>query len=724
MELQRDLDALIRRGEIAAASELAARYLAAHPGDADAHAGVARVLVVQGRHADAVASFERVLAIDPQYRRALLDLAALFAMQRRLEEASALIERLLACDGAASPEALFMHALLLSEQHRYDDALVAVDDALARYPQSRELTALRAGVLRWLGRYREALDAQNALLAREPGFAPAWSEKGWVLRALGEPPAALDAFEAALAIDPQLAAAWSGKGLALFDLGRYSAALAAYETALAHDPQAFEARFGHASTLEQLKRYDEAREAYETFVAEQPENADVFSNLGNVYRNIGRLDDAEEALRHSLALQPDRPLTHSNLLLTMLYRPDVSPEALLEAHNAYGRQFGAPAGRYTSWPNDLDPDRPLAVGVLSAELFRHAVAPWLMPLLDGRDPERLSLTCYSMRHTEDELTEQIKGLVDGWHQVVGLNDQELASRIRDDGIDVLLEISGHTTNNRLACLALKPAPVQAHWLGYPYTTGLEAIDFIIMDSVAVRPGEEVNFAETVIRLPGGRFCYQAPAGAPRVAAPPVMRRQTVTFGSFNNLTKLSDDVLDAWCTLLHRVPTARLVIKATALDDREAAEQLAGALVERGIAADRFELRGTSSYVKLLGEYADIDIALDPFPFCGGATSCDALWMGVPVVTLPGWQPVSRQTEGFLRAIGRSEWIARDRDDYIDIATRLASNPLRLQDLRLSQRDEMRNSALCDVSRLCREMDDAIRFMWQRYVDKAARPQA
>lgn len=713
-----DVVALAEGGDLPAAARLAASMVEARPDDPKRHRLLAVVLSKLGRTDDAIAALRRALAIDPAERQALFDLANLLNFQRRPAEALDLVERLLRLDGDAAAEVHYLRVLLLTELGRHAAALTAVEAGLAAQPDIHQLQALKGGVLRALGLFAEALALQEAVLAKVPDFAAAKCEKGWALRCLGRPDEAIASFEAALAAQPAYPAALSGKGLANLDLHRFPEALAAYDQALAIDPRTPEARFGRASCLEKLHHLEEARAAYEELLADDPDNADAHNNLGNVYRNIGMSEAGEASLRRALEVQPDRPNTFGNLLLTLLYRPDIDRDTLRREHAAYGERYGWPEGRYTTWPNDRTRERKLNIGLVSAELCQHAVTPWLMPFFEGYDRDRFTVSCYSMRLLEDEITAQIKPLVDGWAVVVGMDDHTLAERIRADGIDILIDISGHTTGNRLTCFALKPAPVQVHWLGYPYTTGLPAIDYIFMDDNAVRPGEEDDFVEKVIRLPNGRFCYQPSTAAPRVVSPPALRNGWPTFGSFNNIAKLTDAVLDSWCALLRRVPNARLVIKSPSLGIGGAAATLRAAMLGRGIAESRLELRGGSPYIDMLREYGDIDVALDPFPFGGGATTCDALWMGVPVVTLPSWQPVSRQSEGFLRAIGRPEWVARDVEDYLAIAAKLASDPLRLQDLRMAQRDEMVRSRLCDRPLLVGALGDAFEGMWKRYGEK------
>jgi predicted O-linked N-acetylglucosamine transferase (SPINDLY family) len=303
--------------------------------------------------------------------------------------------------------------------------------------------------------------------------------------------------------------------------------------------------------------------------------------------------------------------------------------------------------------------------------------------------------------------------VDEWRFIVGVSDEDADAMIRQDEIDILVDLSGHTGGNRLQLFARRPAPVQASWLGYPSTTGLSAIDYLLMDAAAVPEGAEQYCSEAVARLPYGRFCYTPPAYAPEPIDPASREGSPITFGSFNNLAKIGAPVIRLWAEVLKATPGSRLVLKWKALQDPFTRRRIGQAFGSLGISADRLEFRAATPHVQMLAEYGAIDIALDPFPFCGGLTSCEALWMGVPVVTLPGERPVSRQTLGFLNAIGHAELAASSHDDYVRVAAELAADPKRRADLRRSLRQSMAASPLCDPDRFTPALEATFRRMWR-----------
>lgn len=683
------------------------------PECARVHGVQAFILAAIGQPIEAMAGYERAIARDPGYVAALHNLAILLMGAGRSGDALARLERVVAL-APTIIDAQQRRILILAELGRHRDAIAAADAALAVLPGSADLLIARAAARRLAGEAAAALDDLDAALERAPQHGRAWAEKGFTLHALGRYEDALDSFDQALEHE-ETVYALNGLGLVELDHGMGKAALATFDRALELNPEDFDARFFRAQTLELLGRFDDALAAYDVVLARRPEFAFAYNNIGKIKRDMGLIDDSLFALRRAVEFDPSDPRIHSNLLLTLLYDPAQSPEDLAREHAAWGRRFGHPAGRFTEWRNDPDPNRPLRIGIVSAELCRHAVSDWLMAVLRALNRSRFTVICYSSNGREDAVTAQFKELADGWRLVVGMDDRRLAEQVRVDSIDILIDISGHTALNRLGCFALKPAPVQATWLGYPFTTGLEAIDYTIMDEVAVAPGEEGRFAERVIRLSPSRFCYEPPAIAPEPAEPPVLRQGWVTFGSFNNVAKLTGNVLALWCRLLQRLPTARLVLKSPSFGNATVATRIRAAICGAGITAGRLEIRAGSDKASVLREYGDIDIALDPFPFGGGATSCEALWMGVPIVTMPDWQLVSRQTETLLRAIGRPEWVARDADDYIAIAVRLATNPLELADLRATQRQAMARSALCDPQLFGHEIEKALRTMWEHF---------
>jgi len=475
----------------------------------------------------------------------------------------------------------------------------------------------------------------------------------------------------------------------------------AIERALALRPRSPEILNNKGAILRDQDRLDDACAAFEAAASLKADYADVWSNLGNAYEAQGRLDDAEAACRRAVAIDSGHAGGHNNLGNVLKSRG-----AIAEATASYRGALAADPKMVEAASNVLfglnyDPS------VDDQALFDEH--------LGAHDRKRMEIVCYSGRRMADQMTAKLRAQAALWRPILGINDATLARQIRADAIDVLIDLSGHTAGNRPGVFALKPAPVQLSWLGYFHTTGLAQMDAVLMDEAAVPPGSERWFVETVVRLPHGRFCYTPPDYAPPMVAPPCLARGYVAFGSFNNMTKATEKVVRTWCRILQAVPSSRLILKWKTLGTPAERERVAAQFGALGIGFDRLDLRGVSEHPAMLSEYGDIDIALDPFPFSGGLTSCEALWMGLPIVTLPGSRPVSRQTLGFLRALGREDWIARDEEDYVAKAVALAKAPDALAKMRQDQRARMAAGPLCDAKTHAADVEAAIRGLWRQY---------
>lgn len=438
-----------------------------------------------------------------------------------------------------------------------------------------------------------------------------------------------------------------------------------------------------------------------------PNDVRPLVNLANLAQQAGEHAECRALYAALLARMPDQPVIRRNALVSLEYDPEVSDGERLAQAQAWGNWAVEKIGGFRPRPRIKDlGGRPLRVGYVSADFCQHTVGLFVKDVLAAHDAARVIAFAYSAGQTDDWVTAAIRRACT-WRDVRSLDDAALAAQIREDEIDVLVDLSGHTGGSRLTVFAHRPAPVQLSWLGYFATTGLSAMDGVILDEWHAPPGTEAQFAEPVVRMPGGRFCYTPVPFAPEEErTPPSVRRGYVTFGCFNNTAKMNAGVIAVWARVLHAVPRSRLILKWRTFHDAPFCESIRSMFASRGIAADRIELRGASFHADLLKEYADIDIALDPFPFTGGMTSCEALWMGVPVVTWPQGRVVSRQTYAFLSAIGLQELAAENADDYVRIAAALAMDAVRLGELRSTLRARMRASSLCDASAFTRRLED------------------
>jgi protein O-GlcNAc transferase len=564
------------------------------------------------------------------------------------------------------------------------------------------------------GRLMEALAAYDRAVQIKPHYAEAHFNRGVILESWGRLEHALAAYDQALALKSDFAQAHFGRGIVLRRQGRLDEALEAYDRVLRINPHDHRAHVDRGAVLRQQGRLKEALAAYEQALRIEPKNAWAHNNRGNVLAFQGRFREAAVAYENAVRLKPDFAEADSNRLFCLMYDPTQDDASLFAAHRGWGEQHGHPANAYATHANGRDPARTLRVGLVSADLGRHPVGYLVEPLL-AVDRAKIQIVCYSDRRVEDDLTERLRAKATSWRSTLGVPDTALAETIRNDGIDILIDLAGHTLGNRMRLFTLKPAPVQVSWIGYPYTTGLPAIDYVLMDKVVVPPGEERWFVERVVRLPDTRFCYAPPEYAPGPAPPPAVERGFITFGSFNNLLKVTPSVIRLWALVLDAVPHARLLLKWATLAEPETEAHYRRLLGDLGVDLARVELRGASPHPAMLAEYADVDIALDPLPYSGGVTSLEALWQGVPVVTLPRSRPVSRQSQAFLTALGRPEWVAKDLDDYVCIAADLASDLDRLTDLRREQRRRMAASPLCDAPRHARHFEAAMRSMWRHW---------
>lgn len=436
-------------------------------------------------------------------------------------------------------------------------------------------------------------------------------------------------------------------------------------------------------------------------------------NLVNCQLQYGEHEAAHRGYAELLTVLPNHAVVRRNLLTSLEYNPAASDRERFDAAVAWGRWAEKLAGGPRSRP-PLRPlqGQPLRVGYVSPDFCQHTVGLFFKDVCAGHDREQVMPFAYSVGTRQDWVTAGIRACCT-FRDVSPLDDGALADLIRGDGIDLLVDLSGHTAGSRLTLFAHRPAPVQVSWLGYFATTGLACMDAVLLDDWHAPDGMESWFSERIIRLSQGRLCYSPVPFAPAVAPLPCLTRGFVTFGCFNNTMKLHPGVLELWAQIMRQVPDSRLILKWFTLHDQRLQDSIRSRFAASGIDACRVELRGPSVHADLLMEYADIDIALDPFPFSGGLTSCEALWMGVPLITWPQSRVVSRQGLALLSAIGLQELVANSPDEYAGHAVQLAGDPERLSLLRATLRNRMASSALCDLRRFTPALEEVYRQLYE-----------
>jgi predicted O-linked N-acetylglucosamine transferase (SPINDLY family)/ADP-heptose:LPS heptosyltransferase len=564
----------------------------------------------------------------------------------------------------------------------------------------------------------EAEGALRAILAEDGGHALTLRRLAFLCHRRGDNAEAAALLARSLEREPDNADAHFNLGVVLSALGRHAEAEKIYRRGLVLKPGLVDGHNNLGVVLEQMGRYDEAEASYRRAHELAPHLAHPLNNLGVLLKESGRLEEAIATHRRAVALDPELPAAHSNLLYTLIYDATVLPQALFAAHEAWGRaqaaRFATAGARFINAP---DPERRLRVGYVSGDFRHHSVAFFAEALLAAHDKRAVEVFLYANDARVDAVTQRLKGHADHFVPIHGVADDAAAARIRADGIDILVDLSGHTSANRMMLFARKPAPVQVTWLGYPATTGLPTIDCRITDAVADPPGEaDALHTERLVRIDSGFLCYRPLDRAGAVGPLPAHAAGYVTFGSFNNFAKLSPGTIALWARLLREVPDARLLLKATQFKDAATRARCLAAFTAAGIAAERIEIvPPLADPADHLALYGRVDIGLDPLIYNGTTTTCEALLMGVPTVTLRGDRHVSRVGASIMTTVGLGELIAETLDDYIAIAARLARDLDRLATLRSGMRERLRASPLCDAPRFAGAMETAYRDMWRRW---------
>jgi predicted O-linked N-acetylglucosamine transferase (SPINDLY family) len=550
-----------------------------------------------------------------------------------------------------------------------------------------------------LSRADEALRAFEQAAKLAPCDASAWSNFTIARMRAGDPHAAVEAGRRAVELDPKMPEAHAGLGHALNVLQRSQEAVTCFEAALRLRPAYPDALLGMSTAQRDLGRTSSAIIALLRAREISAGARDYAMSLAYLYEEFGDLEAARRTRHEAATLSPSL-VFESAALMSEQYDPYLDDRAAAES----ARQWGLRQAAARPIPlRPLAPGGKIRIGYVSADLYRHPVG-WLgAPAIGAHDRDAFHVTIYANQTRADDLTARLKTETDRWVPILGLDDDQAAAKIVEDGIDILVDLSGHTAGNRLGVFARRPAPVQLSWLGYFATTGLSTMDYILLDDAHLVPGAEELFVEKVIRLPHGRFCYRPPEDAPESER--LASDGRIVFASFNNAAKINGQVLALWAKVLAATPDSDLLLKWRSFADPLLQARIRADFGKMGVDPARIKFEGASPHQEMLARYNHIDIALDPFPFSGGLTSCEALWMGVPVITLPGSRPVSRQTHSILKSIGHGEWSTSTEEAYIQRAASLAADAAARRSVRANLRKEINNSVLCDAKSFARLLE-------------------
>lgn len=668
-----------------------------------------------GRLGEAEAGCRRVLGSDANQADALHMLGCIAQRAGKYELAEKLVGRAI----SVRPGTGQLHSSLgsiLHSQRKDDRAIAAFTTALRLHPGYALAHGHLGNVLADSGRLDEAVASYRAAIALSPGDSAVRNNLGSVLAEQRKWEEAKEAFRGAVAANPAFAEARYNLANVLVREGQQDAAIAEYRAALRLKPDYADAYSNLGSVLMWQGHSALAIEEYRRAIAIQPDYLQAHNNLGNALKDQGQLSAALESYRRAMALRPDNAVAHSNLVYSLQFSPGCETGAVHREQIAWNRRHAWPLRAFhVTHRNTRDPTRRLKVGFVSPDFCEHPISYFVIPYFEARDAASLEVLCYASIWRSDGITERFRKSADVWRDVSAVSDAGLAELIRADGVDILVDLTMHSAGNRLPAFARKPAPVQVSWLAYPAGSGLDTMDYRLTDARMDPPDEADNYScEQPIRLPDAWCCYSPIGEFPEVGNLPAMEAGYVTFGSLNNFCKVNEPVLECWARALAEVPASRLLMLCP---EGECQTRVMGMFDAHGVAAERIEFVTFKAWPDYVQLYQRIDISLDTFPCNGMTTTCHALWMGVPVITLQGATPFSRAGLSLLTVVGKREWVADSVECYVPIAAELAKDIPRLAAMRATLRERMRNSPLMDAPGFARNMEDAFGTMWRKWCE-------
>jgi protein O-GlcNAc transferase len=684
------------------------------PQDAEARTRLGNVLLDLKLPADAAQAFRDALQLAPNEADAHFGLATALQDQSKLDEALAIYQTVLDLNPSYA-EAHVNLGIILKDRR-------SIDDAVARFLKALELKPGLAVAHHNLGTAYEAQDKRDAAFAQyraaidaDPELLAARKALGVLLMRNGRYDEAWGCFQEVLRQDPRDVGAHVHCGNLLHEQGKLHGAVQWYQKAIAVDPRYAPAYSDLGAALSECGQRDQAIESCRKALELMPGMAAAHSNMAVALQAVGQIGSALIHHRKAVELDPHDSGLHANLLYHLNYESVHDPAEVFAVHRAWGERHADPRWeRSRPHLNDRSPGRRLRIGYVSGHFADHAVNFFSEPILASHDHVNFEIFCYSNVSEEDDTTRRLRGYADAWHDISNIDDRQASELVRRDQIDILVDLAGHIGDNRLLVFAHKPAPVQVTYIGYQNTTGMQAMDYRLTDDYADPPGTtDAFYTEKLVRLPRSFFCYLPSSYAPAVVAPPALEKGCVTFGSMNNFTKVTPEVLSVWATILTRVPGSRLVVLGDMVDSLK--RYLTQTFERHGVGPERLELANRRPRPEYLQLIQSVDIALDPFPFNGHTTTCDALWQGVPVVNLSGSTYASRFGGSGLATVGLSELIADSIDRYTEIAVSLANDLPRLTAMRGGLRQRMTDSPLLDFAGFTRNLEAAYRKMWAQW---------
>jgi protein O-GlcNAc transferase len=691
------------------------------PGQVEVLYDLGIMLQTAGDPIAAAESFRKAVAVNPKYAQAHFALGNALQKSQLLEDAVKSFQQAIVLTPKWA-EAHFNLGNALRDLNQPEAALQSYQKALAYKPNWAEAYASIGQSFASLKKYEEALINCKQAIALNANLAEPHFSIGIVLKELKKPVEALISYRMAAILKPDFAEASYDLAFLLFELGRIEEAMPFFRKVIALKPEWAELHnaLGLSFTIQgfasmNASHFREADSCFRQALSLRPDIPETYCSLAASPLQTGlSLEECLTLCQKALEIEPDFITAYQNLLFFQQYSEKLTPQLMRNTIEHFAQTCfpNPPTPQHSNMP---DPEKRLRIGYLSPDFRYHSCAWFIEPLLSAHNRQEVEIFCYSNVLKADSMTERLKKLADSWHNIRNLDADAVASMIQSHEIDILLDLAGHTSDNFLSVFHYKPAPIQAAWLGYPGSTGLSTIDYRLSDFLLTPTDTPEYFSEKIWNLERPAHCYRPPQ-AFKLLPLPAEQNGYITFGSFNNLLKVNLETIALWAKALRAVNSSRILIKSRQLSDPEICKKFIQAFRAEGIAENRVELVVSFTGLEAhLNYYNRIDIALDTFPYNGATTTLEALWMGVPVITLAGWRTASRYSLSFLEAVGLRELAANDPEEFAAIAQSLASNLPKLAGLHAELRERMKNSLLCDESNFAQALEDTYRKMWKQW---------
>lgn len=623
----------------------------------------------------------------------------------------------------ANPAALNNLGGALQGQGQAGAALECYQRAIASDPNHQDALSNLGAAQKDLGNLDGAVGSLQKLVAINPNQPDLYGRLGDIYKMQGKLNTAIDYFHKALSLAPDNHEILNSLGVAFKEIGELEKAVASYRQALVYKPDYADVYNNLGNVLGDLGQLDAAVANYKVAIAHNPGSVAALNNLGVALTEQCELVAAIDCYKKAITNAPHNQTAHSNLLFTTQYLPGQSLKTLLIAHQGWAATLPANLKKQLlPHKNDPSPNRRLRLGLVSPDLGRHPVGYFMLGLIKSRPKSELEIICYSDR-IADAMSKELKKHADGWLFSKALSNHDLARRINADKIDILIDLAGHTENNRLLTFAMRPAPIQISWAGYVGTTGLATMDYLLADNHYVHRGEEQYYTEQIIRLPDSWVCYTPPEYA-AITTPQAVnsKERGVMLGNFGSPAKINSEMLEVWADILKKIPDASLLLKYRGMDNPSNIKRIKEQLAKKDIVESRIIIEGKTPHPEFLGRYHDVDIALDTLPYSGGLTTFEALWMGVPVVSVVGDTFAGRHSTSILNTLGLSELVASDLAGYVELVVELATNRKKLQLIRAGLSQRLLNSPLCNHEKFSQDLSRKLRKVWQKWCLSQATP--